>query len=103
MWKLKKSAAAPRQQHRLLLYLSLIHISLARFKRTLIVEQSRKYVVQIKDMLADVSDSFLSTTDGSEAIALYDQYNPDLVLVEAIMPGYDGFALMEHTLATDII
>lgn len=76
---------------------------MARFKRTLIVEQSRKYVVQIKEMLADISDFFLSTTDGSEAIALYDQYNPDLVLVEAIMPGYDGFALMEHMLGTDII
>ncbi|WP_066648166.1 sporulation initiation factor Spo0A C-terminal domain-containing protein [Christensenella timonensis] len=76
---------------------------MARFKRTLIVEQSKKYVMQIKEMLADVSDSFQSTTDGSNAISLYDQYNPDLVLVEAIMPGYDGFALMEHMLESDII
>ena len=76
---------------------------MSRFKRTLIVEQNRKYVLQIKEMLEGYSDSFLATTDGSEAIDLYRQYHPDLVLVEAIMPGYDGFALMEHMLEDDIV
>ncbi|MEF9987816.1 MAG: sporulation initiation factor Spo0A C-terminal domain-containing protein [Christensenella sp.] len=71
---------------------------MARFMRTLIVEQSSDYINQIKGMLWDVSDSFVCTTNGEEALALYDKYHPDLVLVEAILPGYDGFALMEHML-----
>lgn len=71
---------------------------MTRFKRTLIVEQSNNYVDQIKDMLHDLSDSFLCTTNGEEGLALYDKHKPDLVLVEAILPGYDGFALMEHML-----
>lgn len=72
---------------------------MARFKRTLIVEQSNDYIEQIKDMLKDLSDSFLCTTDGKEGLSLYDEYKPELVLVEAILPGYDGFSLMEHMLA----
>ena len=72
---------------------------MARFKRTLIVEQSNDYINQIKDMLKDVSASFLCTTNGEEGLALYDEHRPDLVLVEAILPGYDGFALMEHMLS----
>jgi two-component system response regulator (stage 0 sporulation protein A) len=71
---------------------------LARFRRTLIVEQKDDYVKQIKEMLREESASFLCTTDGGEALELYDRYHPDLVLVEAILPGYDGFELMEHML-----
>ena len=73
-------------------------IALTRFRRTLIVEQSNEYVNQVRDILQDVSDSFYGTTSGEEAFELYDRYHPDLVLVEAILPGYDGFALMEHML-----
>ncbi len=69
---------------------------MTRFQRTLIVEQSREYACQVREMLKEISASFLSTTSGEEAISLYDSYQPDLVLVEAILPGYDGFALMEH-------
>ena len=72
---------------------------MTRFRRTLIVEQSNEYVNQVRDILQDVSDSFYGTTSGEEAFELYDRYHPDLVLVEAILPGYDGFALMEHMLA----
>ena len=71
---------------------------MARFRRTLIVEQNNDYIRQVKEMLAEESDSFLATTDGEEALKLYDSFQPDLVLAEAILPGYDGFALMEHIL-----
>lgn len=71
---------------------------MTRFRCTLIVEQSNDYIDQIKDMLEDVSDSFVDTTNGEEGLALYEVHKPDLVLVEAILPGYDGFALMEHML-----
>lgn len=72
---------------------------MARFRRTLIVEQNNDYINQIKEMLKEESASFLCTTNGGKALELYDKYHPDLVLVEAILPGYDGFALMEHMLA----
>ncbi|MEG0251255.1 MAG: sporulation initiation factor Spo0A C-terminal domain-containing protein [Christensenellaceae bacterium] len=76
---------------------------MSRFHRTLIVEQSREYVLQIKEMLSGISESFESTIDGNEALELYNHYKPDLILVEAIMPGYDGFALMERILEDDIV
>ena len=59
---------------------------MARFRRTLIVEQNNDYIRQVKEMLAEESDSFLATTDGEEALKLYDSFQPDLVLAEAILP-----------------
>lgn len=71
---------------------------MARFERVLIAEQSDDYAEKIKGMLREEAASFLCTTDGGEALELYDRYHPDLVLSEAILPGQDGFALMEHML-----
>ncbi len=76
---------------------------MAKFKRAMIVEQSREYVVQIREMLKDYCRDFAFTTDGAEAMQLYQKYQPDLLLVEAIMPGYDGFALLEQITKDDIV
>ncbi len=66
------------------------------FKKTLIVEQNRSYVLQIKEILADHIDEVEFCFDGKTAIEIYDEFCPDLVLVEAILPIRDGFTLMEH-------
>ena len=36
-----------------------------------------------------------SLTDPSEVVALYDQFEPDLVLLDLYMPKLDGFAVMK--------
>jgi signal transduction histidine kinase/DNA-binding response OmpR family regulator len=48
----------------------------------------------------------LQARDGREALALMDQIRPDLVLLDLMMPGLDGFGVLEamrvHTRARDV-
>ena len=37
----------------------------------------------------------LYASDGNEAIALFDQYKPKLVLLDLMLPTMDGFAVLE--------
>jgi len=74
-----------------------------KFGRTLIVEQNREYVIQLKEILKDRIHDVEFAFDGKRAIEIYREYHPDLVLVEAILPKYDGFALLEHIQSDDIV
>ena len=38
----------------------------------------------------------LYAKDGAEAIALFEQYKPSLVMLDLLMPGVDGFAVLEN-------
>jgi len=37
----------------------------------------------------------ITTTDGSSALELLEEYKPDLVLLDIMMPGLDGFQTLE--------
>lgn len=39
---------------------------------------------------------FKSTTDSRQALALYAEFQPDLILLDLLMPHLDGFAVMEQ-------
>jgi DNA-binding NarL/FixJ family response regulator len=45
----------------------------------------------LTDTLDDAGFTVLIATDGESALALVDQITPDLVLMDALMPGMDGF------------
>ena len=38
----------------------------------------------------------LYANDGNEAIALFDQYKPSIVLLDLMLPTMDGFAVLEN-------
>jgi len=38
----------------------------------------------------------VEASDGAEAIEVVDSENPDLVLLDMMMPGVDGIAVLEH-------
>ena len=38
----------------------------------------------------------VSTTDPREALSLYAEYLPDIMLLDLMMPDLDGFAVMEQ-------
>jgi putative two-component system response regulator len=61
--------------------------------RILVVDDERVNVVLLERILdQDGYRNIKSVTDPSEAVALFDQVEPDLVLLDLHMPKLDGFA-----------
>lgn len=60
-------------------------------KRIMVVDDSRIMELQIRKLLED-SDYEVAAycENGEEAIARYDEVQPDLVTMDIIMPGIDG-------------
>jgi DNA-binding response OmpR family regulator/DNA-binding CsgD family transcriptional regulator len=63
----------------------------ARRDRILIVDDSPETLGFLTDALERSSLTALVATDGASALALVDQITPDLILLDAVMPGMDGF------------
>jgi putative two-component system response regulator len=64
--------------------------------RILVVDDERVNVVLLERILEqDGYRKFKSVTDPSAVVALYDQFEPDLVLLDLHMPKLDGFAVMQ--------
>ncbi len=57
----------------------------------LVVEDDADSLSAVVDALEAASLSALVARDGASAIALLDRVRPDLVLMDAMMPGLDGF------------
>ena len=39
--------------------------------------------------------------NGKEAVEIYEKFKPDIVLLDVLMPGYDGFYAVENIKKTD--
>ena len=57
----------------------------------LVVDDTPESLGFLTDMLDGAGYTVLIATDGDSALRLVDQITPDLVLMDAIMPGLDGF------------
>jgi len=65
--------------------------------RILVVDDERVNVILLERILQqDGYSKVRSTSDAYKAAALYDEFEPDLVLLDLHMPGLDGFAVMEQ-------
>ncbi|MEA3212744.1 MAG: hypothetical protein QOE70_5801 [Chthoniobacter sp.] len=73
--------------------------------KILIIDDEAPNVLLLERVLTRAGfDNFISTTDPCEAAALFDEFQPDLVLTDWLMPEVDGCAVIEqlHALtATD--
>jgi putative two-component system response regulator len=68
-----------------------------RDARILVVDDERVNVVLLERILEqDGYTNVRSTTRSEDAVALYDEFEPDLILLDLHMPGLDGFAVMER-------
>lgn len=63
----------------------------ARRDTVLVVDDTPEALGLLTDMLDGAGYTVLIATDGDSALHLVDQITPDLVLMDAIMPGLDGF------------
>jgi DNA-binding NarL/FixJ family response regulator len=57
----------------------------------LVVDDTPETLGFLTDMLDHAGFTVLIATDGESALRLVDQITPDLVLLDALMPGLDGF------------
>ncbi len=57
----------------------------------LVVDDTPETLGFLTDTLDDAGFTVLIATDGESALSLVDQITPDLVLMDAVMPGMDGF------------
>jgi putative two-component system response regulator len=65
--------------------------------RLLVVDDEHPNVVLLERLLTRAGyTAVTATTDPRQAIALYCETRPDLVLLDLHMPGLDGFAVMER-------
>jgi DNA-binding NarL/FixJ family response regulator len=58
----------------------------------LVVDDTPETLGFLTDTLDHAGFTVLIATDGESALALVEQITPDLVLMDAVMPGMDGFA-----------
>lgn len=57
----------------------------------LIIDDERIMRLQLKQAMEQKGYRVLETSDGAEALELYDRYKPEVVLLDAVMPKMDGF------------
>ena len=64
-------------------------------KTVLLVDDNESAVIQIKDLIEGMGIRVLVARDAVEALAIIDQVIPDSMILDLMMPGIDGFKLLE--------
>lgn len=57
----------------------------------LVVDDSPETLRMLTDALEDAGMTVLVARDGNQALAMIDRISPDVILMDAVMPGMDGF------------
>ncbi len=75
-------------------------------KTVLIVDDTPDNLAVLSDMLSEYGYRVLVATDGLSALEQINHLQPDIILLDVIMPGIDGFEtchrLKENHLTKDI-
>jgi CheY-like chemotaxis protein len=65
--------------------------STSRKPRVLLVDDHRQFLDAVSGMLSDEFDVVGATTDGTQALEIVPQLNPDVIVLDVEMPGLNGF------------
>ena len=69
--------------------------NLTRGKTILLVEDNDAAVIQIRDLVDDMGHGVQVARDAGEAFAIIDRQIPDAMILDLMMPGIDGFRVLE--------
>lgn len=72
-------------------------------KTVLIVEDDKDYACLLEDYISLLGHNSLSAANGREALELIDEANPDLVLLDIMMPEINGVQVLEKLNASNRI
>ena len=73
-----------------------IDLSVDVIGRVLVVDDDAKNRVLLRDILAARGHEVLLAASGHEALDVAAQHNPDVILLDVMMPGMDGFQVCER-------
>jgi DNA-binding response OmpR family regulator len=62
--------------------------------KILVVEDEENIRLLYKEELQDIGHEVIQASDGSEAIKKYDFHQPDLIILDIQLPGFDGIETM---------
>ncbi len=68
---------------------------MTHLKKILIVDDSFNNLILLEDLLTEMDYNVTVAHDGIEAMQMLEDYSPDLVLLDIMMPKMGGFELME--------
>jgi len=71
--------------------------------RVLLVEDQEPLAERLRDGLTESGYSVDSAGDGNEAVRLAESNPYDLLLLDVVTPGQDGFAVISHLRSKDIL
>jgi len=64
-------------------------------KTILLVDDSEPSIIQLSDILLESGYQIMVAANGAEALAEIDQTIPDAIILDLMMPGIDGFMVLE--------
>jgi len=73
-----------------------IGYNLAVTRKILVVDDIRNVQVLLSDFLTSQDFEVLTASDGREALAEVQKSNPDLILLDIMMPNMDGYQFISH-------
>jgi DNA-binding response OmpR family regulator len=65
-------------------------------RKILVVDDTRNVQVLLSDFLSNQDFEVLAASDGREALNVVRSSNPDLILLDVMMPNMDGYQFISH-------
>ncbi|MBV9632109.1 MAG: response regulator [Xanthobacteraceae bacterium] len=69
----------------------------------LVVDDSPDTLKMLTDALEDAGMTVLVAVDGEQALSMVEKVSPDVILMDAVMPGLDGFATCRRLKAKETV
>ncbi len=65
-------------------------------RKILVVDDTRNVLMMINDFLVSQDYEVLTASDGREALDVFHTHNPDLILLDIMMPNMDGYQFISQ-------
>jgi DNA-binding response OmpR family regulator len=72
-------------------------------KKILIVDDNPSIVNILSDYIKKEQMNVLSVSDGEAALKAFDQWKPDMILLDVMMPKLDGFSVCKEIRKTSMV